>query len=125
LRLLLDTHVLLWWIANDPSLRQGVREAIADERATVAVSAVSAWEIAIKKALGKLDAPDDLESQLAHHRFMPLSVNVAHAMAAGALPRHHEDPFDRMIVAQAQIEGFTIVTRDRRMSLYQIHTIAA
>jgi PIN domain nuclease of toxin-antitoxin system len=125
MRLLLDTHILLWWIADDPSLRADVREAIADERATVAVSAATAWEIAIKKSLGKLEAPDDLESQLARHRFMPLSVNVAHAMAAGALPRHHEDPFDRMIVAQAQIEGFTIVTRDRRMSFYQIHTMAA
>ncbi len=125
MRLLLDTHVLLWWLANDPCLGAEARAAIADPDAEVMVSAASAWEIAIKKALGRLDAPDDLETQLTRHRFAPLPVAVRHALLAGALPRHHDDPFDRMLVAQAQIEGLTIVTRDERLEPYAVARLTA
>ena len=89
------------------------------------MSAASAWELAIKKALGKLDVPDDLEAKLEHHRFAPLPVTVAHALHAGDLPRHHGDPFDRMLVAQAQLEGLTIVTRDPRFAPYGVPLLAA
>jgi len=124
-RLLLDTHALLWWLADDVSLAPAAREAISTPDALVAVSAASAWEISIKKALGKLEAPSDLDTQIVHHQFTPLAITIAHALAAGSLPGHHHDPFDRMLVAQAQAEGLTIVTRDPRLALYGVATLAA
>jgi PIN domain nuclease of toxin-antitoxin system len=123
--LLLDTHALLWWLADDPQLTDGARAAIASPRSSVMVSAATAWEIAIKRALGKLSSPADLEAQIRENRFDPLPITVAHALAAGALPRHHQDPFDRMLVAQAMAEGLTIVTRDPRIELYGVPTLAA
>ncbi|MDQ3662720.1 MAG: type II toxin-antitoxin system VapC family toxin [Actinomycetota bacterium] len=125
MRLLLDTHVLLWWLSNDPSLPPEAESAIADPGATVFVSAASAWEIAIKQALGKLDAPNDLENQVEVNRFEALPITISHAYSAGALPRHHDDPFDRMLVAQALAEGLTIVTRDSRLSRYGVPTLSA
>ena len=113
MRLLLDTHALLWWLA-DEGLTTQARDAIADPANLVVVSAASAWEISIKKALGKLAAPDDLEQQVQEGGFSPLPISIAHAIAAGQLARHHEDPFDRMLIAQAFAEGLTIVTRDKR-----------
>ena len=100
MRLLVDTHVLLWWLADDPSLGDEARESISASDSSVFVSAASAWEIAIKQALGKLDAPSDLGRQIELNRFVPLPITVHHAYAAGALPRHHDDPFDRVMVAQ-------------------------
>ncbi len=84
------------------------------------VSAASAWEISIKKALGKLSAPDDLERQVDESGFVPLHISVAHGIAAGRLPRHHDDPFDRMLIAQAYAEGLTIITRDKRFADYNV-----
>jgi PIN domain nuclease of toxin-antitoxin system len=89
------------------------------------VSAVSAWEIEIKRATGKLDAPRDLENQVSGARFIPLSITLQHGIAAGALPMHHRDPFDRMLIAQAQLEGLTIVTRDPRFAPYSVATMPA
>jgi PIN domain nuclease of toxin-antitoxin system len=123
-RLLLDTHALLWWLA-DEGLTAEAREAIADPANLVAVSAASAWEISIKKALGKLAAPDDLEQQVQTGGFVPLPISIAHGIAAGQLPRHHEDPFDRMLIAQAVAEGLTIVTRDKRFDDYGVALVAA
>jgi PIN domain nuclease of toxin-antitoxin system len=91
----------------------------------VAVSAVSPWEIEIKRATGKLDAPGDLPARLRDLGFVPLAITVEHGVAAGTLPLHHRDPFDRMLIAQAQLEGLTIVTRDRRFEPYEIQTLAA
>lgn len=125
MRLLLDTHALVWWLANDPALSRAARTAIAAPDAEVFVSAASAWEISMKQALGKLEAPSDLERQLELHRFEPLSITVAHAYAAGFLPRHHDDPFDRMLVAQAKTEDLVVVTRDPRFRLYDVGTLAA
>jgi PIN domain nuclease of toxin-antitoxin system len=123
-RLLLDTHALLWWLA-DEGLVTEARDAIADPANLVAVSAVSAWEISIKKALGKLAAPDDLEQQVQQGGFLPLPISIAHAIAAGQLARHHEDPFDRMLIAQAFAEGLTIVTRDKRFADYGVSLMPA
>jgi PIN domain nuclease of toxin-antitoxin system len=118
-RLLLDTHALLWWLA-DEGLTSQARDAIADPVNLVMVSAVSAWEISIKRALGKLAAPDDLERQVDEGGFAPLSISMAHGIAAGDLPRHHDDPFDRMLIAQAFAEGLTIVTHDKRFADYDV-----
>jgi PIN domain nuclease of toxin-antitoxin system len=123
-RLLLDTHALLWWLA-DEGLTAEAREAIADPANLVAVSAASAWEISIKKALGKLTAPDDLAEQVRTGGFTPLPVSIAHGLAAGQLPRHHEDPFDRMLIAQAFAEQLTIVTRDKRFADYGVALLPA
>jgi PIN domain nuclease of toxin-antitoxin system len=123
-RLLLDTNVLLWWLA-DEGLTVQARGAIADPENLVVVSAVNAWEISIKKALGKLAAPDDLEHQVQAGGFIPLPITIAHGVAAGQLARHHDDPFDRVLIAQALAEGLTIVTRDKRFSDYNINLVPA
>ena len=125
MRLLLDTHALLGWLA-DEGLSARARDAIADPDNVVTVSAASAWEISIKKALGKLAAPDDLEEQVrAAGGFTLLPITIAHAMAAGRLARHHDDPFGRMLVAQALAEGLTLVTRDRRFDEYGVARLPA
>ena len=124
MRLLLDTHALLWWLAGE-GLEAGAAEAVADPENLVAVSAVSAWEICIKKALGKLAAPDDLERQIDEGGFTELPVSIAHGIAAAALPRHHDDPFDRMLIAQSRIEGLTVVTRDKRFEEYGVPLMPA
>ena len=125
MRLLLDTHVLLWCLADDPTLPENVRNTVVDSSNSVFVSAVSGWEIAIKKALGKLEAPDDLPEAIALSRFEPMSITLAHAMKAGFLPRHHDDPFDRMLIAQSILEGCTLVTRDHRINAYGIPILPA
>ncbi|WP_324275443.1 type II toxin-antitoxin system VapC family toxin [Blastococcus brunescens] len=124
MRLLLDTHALLWWLADDPQLDRSAAEAIA-EADVVAVSAASAWEIAIKQAIGKLSGPDDLPGELVSNGFTELPVSVVHAVTAGALPPHHADPFDRMLIAQARIEALTLVTRDPRPVDYGIAWLRA
>jgi PIN domain nuclease of toxin-antitoxin system len=122
---LLDTHALIWWLADDPTLSSAARGAIADPGSVIFVSAATAWEIAIKQSAGKLEAPTDLVQQLALNSFQPLPISVDHAYAAGFLPHHHDDPFDRMLVAQADAEHLTIVTRDPRISLYGIPVLTA
>ena len=123
MRLLLDTHALLWWIAGEP-LGDAASDAIADPGNSVAVSAATAWEIAIKRSLGKLRFDVDLEHELRINGFSPLAVTVGHALRAGALEAHHRDPFDRMLVAQAQLEERTIVTRDAVFARYDVPVLA-
>ena len=118
--LLLDTQALLWWLADDPALTPAARTAIRAAGTPVFVSAATAWEISIKQALGKLEAPDDLEAALAASRFQLLPITVAHALAAGRLPCHHDDPFDRMLIAQAQYAQLTVVTHDPQFRLYDV-----
>lgn len=125
MRLLLDTHVLLWSLAEPRKLSGRARDALEDAANEVFVSAVSGWEIAVKRTLGKLEAPDNLEAGIMRHSFLPLNLTFAHAEHAGTLPPHHGDPFDRMLVAQAQIEGLVLVTSDARISLYSVRTMAA
>ncbi|MGY1640765.1 type II toxin-antitoxin system VapC family toxin [Geodermatophilus sp. SYSU D00703] len=122
--LLLDTHVLLWWLADDPRLTPAMREAITDPASSVTVSAASAWEMAIKAALGKLSIPHDLVDQLEQHGFRELTITVEDGLAAGALPRHHDDPFDRMLIAQAVRRRLVLVTADRRFGDYDVLTLA-
>ena len=124
-RLLLDTHVLLWSLTEPRRLSQHAREAVEDPRSEVFVSSISGWEIAVKHALGKLQAPDDLEAGIKQQGFTPLSLTFRHAEQARALPPHHGDPFDRMLVAQAQIEGLIVITRDRHISRYDVRTMSA
>lgn len=123
MKVLLDTHILLWWLAADPALPAGAVGVIADSGTTVVVSAATAWEIAIKKAAGRLDAPDDLLDALDANGFETLSIAAAHARGAGKLPAHHSDPFDRMLIAQAQAEGLTLVSVDRRFSDYDVRLL--
>lgn len=110
--------MLLWWLANDPKLGEEARARISDPKSPVFVSAATVWEISIKRTLGKLEVPSDLVSQLELNRFQPLSIKISHANVAGALPRHHDDPFDRMLVAQAIEEGLILLTADQRIRRY-------
>jgi PIN domain nuclease of toxin-antitoxin system len=122
--LLLDTHVVLWWLADDPRLTPAMREAIAHPSTPVMVSAASAWEAAIKAAAGKLTMPSGLREELASHGFTELPVTLEDGLAAGALPRHHSDPFDRMLIAQAARRRFILVTADRRFAYYDVPTLS-
>jgi PIN domain nuclease of toxin-antitoxin system len=121
--LLLDTHALLWWLGGE-SLDPAASEAIAAPETLVVVSAASVWEAAIKARLGKLQVPESLASVVRSEGFEPLPITLAHAERAGGLPLHHRDPFDRMLVAQAQIEGLTIVTRDGTFDAYDVTVLA-
>ncbi len=123
-RLLLDTHVLLWALAGDPKLGGDARLAVADPRNDVFVSAVSVWEIAIKRALGKLKVPDSLVATIAGTGFRELPVTFFHAELAGSLPPRHNDPFDRMLVAQAQADGLVLVTADVNIPRYGVRTLS-
>ena len=117
---------MLWAVGAPARLRAPTRAAIEEPQSEVLVSAVSVWEAAIKRALGKLEVvPADLRAELETACFTPLSVTWEHGLAAGELPRHHGDPFDRMLIAQAQLEDLTIVTRDPRFALYGIEVLAA
>lgn len=120
MRVLLDTHVVLWWLAADPALPGPAVAVIADPGTTVVVSAATAWEIAIKQAAGRLEAPDDLLEALDDSGFVTLAISPAHAVGAGRLPPHHGDPFDRMLIAQARAEGLTLVTVDQRFPEYDV-----
>lgn len=123
MKVLLDTHILLWWLADDEHLPARAAVTITDPDTEVVVSAASAWEISIKQASGRLDAPDDLLDAVAANDFGTLAITVDHAMAAVRLPAHHADPFDRMLIAQAQIEGFTLVSVDKRFSDYRVELL--
>jgi PIN domain nuclease of toxin-antitoxin system len=124
MRLLLDTHVLLWWLADHPALSKRARNLIANEPEVFA-SAASAWEISIKRALGKLEAPEDLQAAVEASGITELPILFEHAVVAGALPRHHDDPFDHMLVAQAQHEGLTLLTSDSQIRRYAVATLPA
>jgi PIN domain nuclease of toxin-antitoxin system len=124
MNLLLDTHVFLWAVDDNPNLSTAAREAIIDGQNIVYVSATTAWEISIKRAIGKLKIPEsDYLEELRFHRFMPLNITTEHALAVENLPSHHKDPFDRMLIAQAQEEKLTLVTRDQRIKKYDVRII--
>jgi PIN domain nuclease of toxin-antitoxin system len=119
-RLLVDTRVLLWWLTGDRNLSDAARDAIADPANEPLVSVASLWEIAIKRSLGKLTAPEDLPDRIAHEGFSWLTVGADHAWEVRHLPMHHRDPFDRLLVAQALIERVPVVTADPRFQPYGV-----
>jgi PIN domain nuclease of toxin-antitoxin system len=122
--LLLDTHVFLWWIGDSSRLSDEVKTHIADPGSMVYLSAISAWEISIKRALGRLDLRDEeFLYGMRESGFAELAVTVEHSLAAGNLPLHHRDPFDRMLIAQATTEGLRLVTHDRTLSTYDVSTL--
>jgi PIN domain nuclease of toxin-antitoxin system len=117
-RILLDTHLALWWLANAPSLSEQARTLIADPEHAVFLSAVSLWEIWLKMSLGKLRLPTDFDAKLAAESFEQLPLTATHARAVSMLPWHHRDPFDRMLVAQAESEGLVLLTADEVLTRY-------
>jgi PIN domain nuclease of toxin-antitoxin system len=123
-RLLVDTRALLWWLDDAPDLSEPARAAISDPANAPLVSTASLWEIAIKRALGKLTAPPELPGEIVDAGFGWLPVDVEHAWAAGGLPPHHRDPFDRLIVAQALEEQIPVITRDPRFAAYGVRVIS-
>lgn len=120
LRLLLDTHTVLWWFADDPALPTGIAAVIDDPANTILVSAASAWEICTKVRIGKLPSGqalcEDFSGTLDRFYFTPLAISVGHGQLAGRLAGAHKDPFDRMLAAQAIIEGIAIVTNDAALA---------
>lgn len=125
MNLLLDTHILLWWLDDSPELSASAREAIASGDNPVFVSAATVWEIAIKRALGKLDVPDEFQEILEQQPFRHLEITSAHAFQVGSLPMLHRDPFDRILVAQCQVEGLTMVTQDLNIKRYDLAVLRA
>ncbi len=124
-RILLDTHALLWWLSGDIRLGQDSIEIIASQDNDIFVSAVSVWEIAIKKKKGLLEAPDDFDAIIIKEGFKHLPITAYHAQQAGELELHHKDPFDRMLVAQAQAEGLIFMTNDIEIPKYNVKVINA
>lgn len=122
MKLLLDTHALLWWFFDDPRLSARARTAIADTANEVLVSAASAWEIAVKFHLGKLpecsEAVERFEELVATDGFTPLAITARHALRAGTYPSTHRDPFDRMLAAQSELEAATLVTLDPALAAF-------
>ena len=125
MNLLLDTHVLLWWLDDNPGLSRQARTVIADGNNLVFVSAAVIWEIQIKHALGKLKIPKNFRNVLDQQGFEFLDITVEHAYAVGKLPLYHRDPFDRILVAQAKLENMILVSRDKRIKKYKIPLINA
>ncbi len=124
-RFLLDTHVLLWWLSEPERLSAAARAAIGGGEIAAFVSAAAVWEMAIKKTLGRLDFPANLIEVLKAERIRVLPIDAAHALAVAELPLHHQDPFDRMMIAQARLEGLTLITRDRELARYGVAVIDA
>ena len=116
--LLLDTHVVMWWLDDDPTLADDIKDRL-DQEQNVYVSSATVWEVSIKQALGKL-GPPDLPEKIRDSGFRHLGITADHGIAAGRLPMHHRDPFDRILIAQAQIEGLTLVTRDAHIQKYDV-----
>lgn len=125
MRLLLDTHILLWWLTDDPLLPPRADVLIADRRNQVFVSPMNLWEIAIKSQLGKLKADvDEVREAALHSGFQPLPFTLDHAAAVARLPQHHRDPFDRSLLAQALVEPLSLLTHDEGLAVYGQHVLA-
>lgn len=120
MRLLLDTHILLWWLADHPALATNFLKLIRDSNNEIWVSAVSIWEIVIKQNIGKLKLPTEFPDLLAQQGFRSLSLTSAHAFALSELPTLHKDPFDRMLIAQAKLEQMVLVTDDAGIMQYDM-----
>ena len=123
----MDTHVFLWWVTDAPSLSSRAREEIASAGNDILFSAASGWEIALKSALGRLDLPNEppvfVPEQLYRNNFGVLPVSLHHSLAVHALPSHHRDPFDRLLIAQAQSEKIPFISGDDRLAKYDVEII--
>jgi PIN domain nuclease of toxin-antitoxin system len=122
--LLLDTHVVLWWLSDDPTLAAELKDRL-DHEPDVYVSPATIWEVAIKQSIGKLDKPADLPERIRDSGFRHLNITAEHGVVAGRLPLIHRDPFDRMLIAQAQVERLTLVTRDGEIPKYDVDVLIA
>lgn len=120
MNLLLDTHIILWWLSNDPSLSENHRKMISDSNNVCFISAASIWEISIKTALGKLVIPCNYIDELRSEGFKELSITWRHSRLIRDLSLYHRDPFDRMLIAQAKLENFTLLTVDEAVLQYDI-----
>ena len=124
MKLLLDTHTFLWWITDDPQLSTQAREFMADGHNTLYWSAASSWEVSIKYALGRMPLPEApeqfLPAEIEKNRIESLPIIDVHAFLAGQLPHHHGDPFDRMLVAQAQVESLALISNDQQLNHYDV-----
>ena len=125
MKLLLDTHVFLWWLSDPKLLTPAAASAIGDPQNRILISVVVLWEIAIKRVIGKLSAPVNLQADVGNAGFDLLPLKVTHIVMTEQLPVHHRDPFDRMLVAQAIVEEATLVTRGPNMSLYRVSILTA
>ena len=127
MKALLDTHAFLWWISDDPRLSGRAREIIADGRNELYFSAASGWEISIKAGLGRLEVPEDLQRfisvQLSRNAFQSLPIYLRHALHTRALPGHHRDPFDRILVSQAILEELPLLSADSQISRYHVEVV--
>ena len=127
MRVLIDTHAFLWWDLDDARLSARADEVMRDGRNQIVVSTGSVWEVALKAAKGRLELPDDLlvyvRDRLRRYRWTSLPIDETHAVRAASLPRIHSDPFDRVLVAQAQLESIPIVTADPAITRYDVETI--
>jgi PIN domain nuclease of toxin-antitoxin system len=127
MKVLLDTHAFLWWITDSPKLSARAREVIQDSNNELFFSAASGWEIAIKAQLGRLQLPDNLEQfileQLSLNAILVLPIQLRHALRVYTLPQYHRDPFDRILVAQSQIENLPILTTGTQITPYTVETI--
>lgn len=124
-RLLLNTHVVLWWLSDDQRLGQESRRQIANPGNRVAASAASAWEMAVKSSIGKLSVPDGVEGAILECGFKPLAITMEHAARVGELPLLHRDSFDRMLIAQAQLGGLDLLTADAGLRAYAVKVVVA
>ncbi|BFM40790.1 type II toxin-antitoxin system VapC family toxin [Synechocystis sp. LKSZ1] len=120
MKFLLDTHILLWWLGDDGRLSAETRSIITNPENFIFVSAATVWEMSIKKSLGKLSFPDGLLTILKENQFQLLSITVEHSLRIAHLPEHHKDPFDRMLIAQAQTEGLILISQDIKFKQYKV-----
>jgi PIN domain nuclease of toxin-antitoxin system len=121
LRILLDTHAYLWWLNDDANLSISARDCIADTDSIVHISAATVWEVSVKSAAGRLDLGEtDVLGAIEANGFTELPITARHAAHAAWLPRHHGDPFDRLLIAQALVEGLTLVSSDRAFAAYDV-----
>lgn len=123
MRLLLDSNAFLWWAAADPKLSAVARDAIADPANAGLISTAALWELVIKASLGKLALPNDVETMVSSQGFSVLPITFVHLRRFAALPRHHKDPFDLMMIAQALAEGIPIASADRRFAAYDVQIV--
>ena len=120
MNLLLDTHILIWVLEDNPMLSEKTRKTIINGKNIVFVSSATVWEMSIKQAMGKLAIPNNLIEEIELLRFTQLEITFDHAKLAGQLPEIHKDPFDRMLIAQAKLEDLTLVTKDRHIQKYDV-----